>query len=136
MLVKVYRNLRRKCYSIMYKGRVIRHEAYTLLINVRFNVRAGGREKVRREKRKNVHAFVEGEYGTTDLNAYNLSDLVRVSYNPYKNETFVLDDGTPLLSAKFAILRPDGCWISREDAGNAVADQIITEILAEEKAYP
>jgi hypothetical protein len=116
MRVKVYRNLRRKCYSVMYKGKVIRHESYTLLTNVKFNVRAAGRDRVRREKRKNVHAFVEGEYGTIDLNEYDFSDLVWVSYNPYKNDSFVVAGVVPVFSAKFAILRPNGCWISSDDA--------------------
>tara|TARA_A100001011_G_scaffold127031_1_gene133917 strand:+ start:1954 stop:2208 length:255 start_codon:yes stop_codon:yes gene_type:complete len=56
-----------------------------------FHVDMKGREKVIREKRKNVHAFIKGflqnaECVDTDRPA------TEVTYNPYKYETFVEKD--------------------------------------------
>jgi hypothetical protein len=52
----------------------------------KFVVRPAGREKVRREGRKNVHAFVRG-YIVEASGALNTPILV--TYNPYKHDTFV-----------------------------------------------
>jgi hypothetical protein len=66
---------------------------YVKLKDVEFRVRQGGKEKVRSEKRKNVHAFVIGElieyseYPSKDLPAPS-SDKV-ITYDPYKYDSFV-----------------------------------------------
>ncbi len=62
MRVYVYFNLHRKCFSIKalegaMKGRVIAHRDNVLLFHTTFKVSQAGRERVIREKRKNVHAF-------------------------------------------------------------------------------
>ncbi len=92
MRVEVYRNLKhgRKApplYSVRYKGKVIRRVRRALLTNVVFKVSEAGRQRVLKEGRKNVHAFVVGDwtgpkgaYGM-DKNDHNLP--VRVAYNPY-----------------------------------------------------
>jgi hypothetical protein len=66
MRVEIYWNLHRKLYSVRalegpQKGRVIGHAREVLLDSVTFKVREGGRQRVIREQRKNVHAFVRGE---------------------------------------------------------------------------
>lgn len=71
MRVFVYFNLHRKCWSIKAlegpsKGRVIGHADYVDLACVEWKVSEAGRQRVIREKKKNVHA---GAIGTT---AYNL----------------------------------------------------------------
>jgi hypothetical protein len=119
MRVKLYKNLRRNCYSVMSRGKVIRHEAYMVLTNVKFNVRPKGRDRVRSEKRKNVHAFVEGEMEQEWPDSMDFNKAVRVSYNPYVNDSFVDESGVPIFSAKFAVLNPKGCWISSDDAAIA-----------------
>jgi len=51
-----------------------------------------GREKVLREKRKNVHAFVKGylqDAENVSCNPSVITKEVEVTYNPYKYETFV-----------------------------------------------
>ncbi len=128
---KVYRNIRRHCYSLMSvaTGKVVRHESVVVMENVKFIVRPAGRDKVRATKRKNVHAFVDGELA--GIHIPDLANLVRVSYNPYENDTFVLPDNTPVKSAKFVILNSKDCWITQEEAGDIIADSIIEEILAE-----
>lgn len=66
MKVAVYRNLHNGMFSIQCRegenyGRVICHSKSVRLKNVSFVVRENGRQKVIREQKKNVHAFVVGE---------------------------------------------------------------------------
>ena len=58
--VMVYYNLHKKTFSVQYQGKVVLYADYVKLSNVEFRVREGGKEKVRKEMRKNVHAFVIG----------------------------------------------------------------------------
>ena len=84
MRVEVYRNLHKQCWSVrdLSTGLVISHEDRVTVADARFVVRPAGREKVLRERRKNVHAFVRGEWLP---NGSCLTSLPhRVSYNPYK----------------------------------------------------
>jgi len=102
--VELYRNLRTGTWSMRERGLVVGHPSLVFLSDVTFVVRPGGREKVRREGRKNVHAFVKGNHVGTlpDLNwreAY---------YNPYTEETFVdRENQTPVLTARYAMLNDD-----------------------------
>ena len=59
--VMVYYNLHKHTFSVTYDSKVIMHADYVKLEDVEFRVRKGGKEKVRDEKRKNVHAFVIGK---------------------------------------------------------------------------
>ena len=92
MRVEAYRNLHQNCWSVRAlegpdKGRVI-HRATTLrLSDCRFVVQPAGRNKVREQKKKNVHAFVRGTWGRSDPRV--LKNCVEVTYNPYKHDTFV-----------------------------------------------
>ena len=94
MNVQVYWNLHKNLWSVRHKCKVISHQGTVCLNNVTFRVQPAGRDRVRREGKKNVHAFACGEYGGT------LSDkrLGRnITYNPYKYDTFVYsDDLTPV----------------------------------------
>jgi hypothetical protein len=92
--VMVYYNLHKNTFSIQYQGKVIIHADYVKLTDVEFRVRKGGKEKVRDEKRKNVHAFVIGnlvEYCEfpCDNMPEESSDTV-ATYNPYLYDSFVI----------------------------------------------
>jgi hypothetical protein len=81
-----------------------------MVFEVDFAVRKAGREKVRLEKRKNVHAFVRGRLGHFDsplaLTLANGLDGIQVSYDPFKNESFVLPkSNTPIFQAYNCLLR-------------------------------
>lgn len=109
MKVKVYRNLHNGLYSIQRLGRVIGHAQRVALTNTTFVVSEAGRQRVIREGKKNVHAFAQGDlaevYGfqgyrgrhVGKLEGLNESDLpprflermTRVTYNPYKFDSFV-----------------------------------------------
>lgn len=82
MKVRVYFNLHRKLFSVMdcATRRVIGHRRTVNLSGARFVVSEPGRQRVIREKRKNVHAFVEG---TLVEAVPPTRTWRRVSYNPY-----------------------------------------------------
>ena len=108
--VFVYRNLHRKCYSVksLKTGRVIAHVDSIDLINVRFKVSEAGRQRVIREKQKNVHAGVVGYIADVSL----LSQSSKVTYNPYKFDTFIRrDNELPVYEAKIAHLDASGIAI-------------------------
>jgi len=73
------------------------------LKNVSFVVGQKGRERVLREKRKNVHAVVRGEL--INFESKSTDGLQRVTYNPYKNSSFVLAaTGEPIYSSLSALI--------------------------------
>jgi len=100
MRVFVYFNLHRKCFSIKalegdQKGRVIAHRDTVVLDGCKLMVSEAGRQRVLREKRKNVHAGVSGTWINYCTNrADNQFDFIsivgrQVTYNPYKYDSFV-----------------------------------------------
>jgi hypothetical protein len=103
--VMVYYNLHKQTFSVTYDSKVIIHADYVKLGDVEFRVRKGGRERVRLEKSKNVHAFVIGtlldycEYPCDDI-PNPPSDMI-VTYNPYKDNSFIYKNSEePVYSAK------------------------------------
>jgi hypothetical protein len=94
--VEVYRNLNNGTHSIRRNGKVVKHLQHhqsIFLKDVKFAVQPAGREKVRREGKKNVHAFVRGTVilpstmnGTTDEFKKKMPYVV--TYNPYHMEHF------------------------------------------------
>lgn len=88
--VRIYWNLHSYRYSVQAKvdGRwkVVGHVDQFDLTDVEFKVSQAGRERVLREKRKNVHAFVHGKWSWGTLES---GIIARVSYNPYKADTFI-----------------------------------------------
>lgn len=94
--VMVYYNLHKHTFSVTYQNKVIIHADYVKLGDVEFRVRRGGQERVKKEKSKNVHAFVIGTLlDYCDYPCDNIpmpsSDKV-VTYNPYKHNSFVFKD--------------------------------------------
>lgn len=86
MKVFVYYNLHKKCWSIRHKGKVIQHADQVYLKDVKFKVSEAGRQRVLKEKRKNVHAGVEGLL--ISFNRFKKGFHIPVSYNPYKGPNF------------------------------------------------
>lgn len=108
MRVEVYWNLHKKCWSVRHKGKVIAHKQAVELIDVTWVVQPAGNARVRREKRKNVHAFARGTLAEDgDIHFYygDISNHNRASYNPYENTTFIREfEGKPLTKSKYARL--------------------------------
>jgi hypothetical protein len=108
--VFVYRNLHKKCYSVksLKTGRVIAHVNSIDLVNVSFRVSQSGRDRVLREKRKNVHAGVIGYISSPLSEDYSID----VTYNPYKYNSFVLKNNeSPIFEAKSAHIDLSGIKI-------------------------
>lgn len=93
--VRVYRNLRDGCWSIQRKTpkgwRVWLRWDYVVLDDVHFVVEKSGQNRVRKEGKKYVHAYA---YGTLMANTLGCNEkMVRVNYNPYKNDHFQTRNG-------------------------------------------
>ena len=101
--VEVYFNLHKKCWSIRQAGKPVVHSDFVEIKEPQFVVQQGGNARVRREKRKNVHAFVRG-YLTDRVGIFPKSQKL-VTYNPYKHTSFV-ECGTDesICSAQYAVL--------------------------------
>jgi hypothetical protein len=91
--VWVYKNLNLSdklgypIFSIMDMAtdKVIGHERNLLLKDCTLKVRQGGMERVRQQKRKNVHAGVVGFLSDEQPHVLPIS----ITYNPYKYNSFV-----------------------------------------------
>ena len=94
MRVQVYYNLHKKRLSVRNRGKVIKHADLVALENVKFHVQPAGQAKVRKNKRKNVHAYVAGDLAKKQAVNSMVSDLVK--YNPYKNDFFVDEKGNEM----------------------------------------
>ena len=92
--VMCYYDLHKRTFSVTYKGLVMLKADYLRLSDVEFRVRQGGKQKVRDEQRKNVHAFVIGYLD--DYCGFPCDDIPNpesnevVTYNPYKHDSFVV----------------------------------------------
>lgn len=94
MRVDVYFNIHKskkegmKIYSIKNKktNRVVNHLSGNFFIrNARFVVSEKGRNRVLKEKKKNVHAFIRGEF----VENLNPRKEAIATYNPYLYDSFV-----------------------------------------------
>ena len=119
--VLVYRNLKHgksspPLYSIQQNGKVVDRRHRVLLSDASFVVREGGRQRVLKEKRKSVHAFVKGrlvdEHGVFGIDADTKSDLpIRITYNPYAGPDFIIKQELtyqPVKAARAVLLNERG----------------------------
>lgn len=89
--VMIYKNLHNGLFSVKQGGLVVAHIESVLLANVTFKVNDGGRERVIKEQKKNVHAFIVGYI--LNVNHTPMSLLKRaITYNPYKYNYFYFKD--------------------------------------------
>lgn len=114
MKVYVYRNLHKDCWSVKAlegenKGRVIYHAQNVTLSDCTFKVSKAGRERVLRERRKNVHAGVVGQLGRINVPLSYMPQMTAVTYNPYKYESFVRknNDFMPVYGADWVYMAED-----------------------------
>ena len=91
--VEVYFNLQKKCWSVRQDGIVRYHTNYVFMRDAEFKVSQKGRDRVLREKRKNVHAVIKGFLHTpTDMPKAIDAEFTYITYNPYKYHSFVRTD--------------------------------------------
>ena len=125
--VFVYRNLHQDCWSVKSKetGRVVAHADSVQLSDVDFKVSEPGRQRVLKEKSKNVHAGLVGTLknfipkgksmpGAVFVNEAPKSDFesstdpIAITYNPYKYSHFVVKaTEQPVAKADTATLQAD-----------------------------
>jgi hypothetical protein len=99
MTYKIYRNLHKNCFSVLKynkakKGfRLHTHVDEALLIDVTTKVSDAGRQRVLREKSKNVHAFIlANDFIPIESWPDNLTPQVNADelyYNPYTTDQFI-----------------------------------------------
>lgn len=90
--VFVYKNLHKNCWSIRQDGLVKAHSdgSPIRLYMGGMKVNRKGRERVIREKRKNVHAGIMGYLRHEDMKVWDgWVDMIEITYNPYKYASFV-----------------------------------------------
>lgn len=106
--VEVYRNLHHPgvVYSIRQRGLVVAHADRFCLSECHFHVSPSGREKVIREKKKYVHAWVLGYMA--GQRGISVGD--RVSYNPFTHTSFMCNNA-PITSASRARFTPKGVFV-------------------------
>ena len=114
--VQVYRNLHKDhkaawdgfpVYSVRGDdGLVKRHTSHLVIHDCVFRVGKKGNQRVRDEKRKNVHAFIRGYLwdGKISEDIANSNIWDNVSYNPYKSNTFVDNSNNPVYTAAYVDL--------------------------------
>jgi len=118
--VRVFKNWRRGCYSIMQNGRLKASAKQVRLIDVEFLVRESGRQRMLRQRRKNVHAYAVGrlmDYAHP-AESRNLDEIPGrgVYYNPYEFASFVdLETQAPVISASVAQFDERGVIYSDSD---------------------
>ena len=123
--VDVYFNLHKKIFSVRHNGRVIEHTDAIQLRDVKYIVNVSGKRRVRKEKKKNVHAFVRGYVcdsvikditewwmDSPELQIRNNSSYNRyeAKYNPYKYDSFVISEDLytidrPIYESDYAYLK-------------------------------
>ena len=135
MRVEVAYSLKKNKFSIRKGNHIIGYGEKVILKDVNFRVRKGGREKVLETKQKNVHAHVIGEIvGIVGMEekkdcrdikgSVRLMELAergifenkkytrKVTYNPFKEEFFHLEDtGIRVDSASEVLLSEKAVWL-------------------------
>jgi len=111
--VRVFKNWKHDCYSIMQHGKLLASAKQVRLAGVEFRVRESGRQRMLREQRKNVHAFATGELldYVHPHESRNLEKPVgrNVYYDPYAFPTFVdFETQSPVRSADLVHFDEDG----------------------------
>ncbi len=111
MKVDVYYNLHKECLSVRHKGLVVLHPDYALIQRAKLVVQPAGRRRVRREKKKNVHAFIRGEFVPVIGPPTSWMNTAQsIHYNPYHNKTFVDKDNKPVYSATYVFVEGKNIW--------------------------
>ena len=117
--VEVYKNLHKDCFSVRQKGKVIDHIKWPrdfYVTDAILVVQPGGRKRVRKEKVKNVHAFVKGTNtsigGLLKRVIYNRC-RTRVTYDPYTMETFQTMEGEPVTYAEEVLFRNNKVYVGK-----------------------
>lgn len=130
--VRFHRNLHNKSWSIValtgpFKGLVVAHADEASVWGPRFIVNEAGRQRVLREGKKNVHAFIEGSFSGTIPNRRLLEIRHRVAYNPYVHDSFAVfprDNGGGQVAEVRDIHRGGFAWGDKEGKAWVIAPRL------------
>ena len=112
--VRVYRNLHKGCLSVQQGGLVKCHADNVVLRDFKTIVNPKGQERVRREKAKNVHAFIEGFVVDAKESWKGMFDFGwgKCYYNPYETDHWTdPETGEYIQSGEFADVAPDSVLV-------------------------
>jgi len=119
--VRVFKNWKHGCYSIMQRGVIKASASQVRLADVEFRVREAGRLRMLREKRRNVHAFAVGRL--VDFVHPGESRTIEpmagrgAFYDPYRFRSFVdSETRAPLTMVRTAHFDEDGVVYSLDEA--------------------
>lgn len=118
--IKVYWNFTRKCWSVQSQrtGLVVEHVQELCVTTAGLSVSQAGRQRVVRERRKNVHAKISGHRASIPI--FSPSCTTRIRYNPYRDETFVTERSERVDQADAVHFRPDGTVWAASPRANGV----------------
>lgn len=110
----IYRNLRTKGFSVRYRGKVIDRLFTFAAEGVELKVNELGRQRVIKERQKNVHAFVVADKYITKkypiLKGNLLDNERRITYNPY-NAAYFVCNGKRIEKAKKVVFQNGLCLL-------------------------
>jgi len=119
--VRVFKNLKHGCYSIMQRGVIKASAKQVRLCDVEFRVRESGRQRMLREKRGNVHAFAVGRL-MDYVHPGDDRELDRITgrgafYDPYRFPSFVdRESNAPVTRVSVAHFDEGGVTYSLDEA--------------------
>lgn len=116
-MFQIYRNLHQgEKFSIRERGRVIDRLTDFTAEGITFTVSKSGRDRVLRERRKNVHAFVVCQSWSKGI--VNLLGPV-LMYNPYLADTFMCD-GVPISKTDRVAFTGGRCYLINADSNSNI----------------
>jgi hypothetical protein len=96
--------------------RLFTHADTLLARDVVFKVHEKGRQRVLRERQKNVHAYLLCHDITILENLPENDFYQEIYYNPYTTDSFIIKDtGKPIYEVGEVVLSSNKCWILRDD---------------------
>lgn len=102
---RLYRNSTRVEYSILQDNVVVAHGVDFTLTDVQSKIIKSGQIQARKQKKRNVHAFLVG-YLSENKNTKNKN---KISYNPFKDDFFTIN-GNKFISAEEVHFSLDGVY--------------------------
>lgn len=119
--VRVFKNLKHGCYSIMQRGIVRASARAVRLTDVEFRVGEKGRQRMLRERRKNIHAFAVGRlvdfvHPDDERNIERLEGR-GLFYDPYRFDSFVdTETNRPVRTVSAAHFDQEGVVYALDEA--------------------
>lgn len=106
--VQIYRNLNKDMWSARQSSKVVEHYDTIILKDCTFHVQKAGLERARKEKQRNVHAYVKGMIVSENEKLPKIKGY-RISYNPFKKDFFYyVDDMRKIDKADYLYFNEEG----------------------------